>query len=306
MGELIVDVIRKEKDISLDRPGLFEGPFPSGAPANFINACARIGGDAGFIGIVGDDDFGKMDLERLRESGVDISQVKVRKGYTTGTAFISYKSDGTRDFVFHLTYSAAGTLYEDDVDEDYLKEAKLIHINGSALALSESSKLACFKAVEIVYRNGGLVSFDPNIRKEILMERRMEDICGPILEKTKMIFPSGEEASMLTEIDNEDEACRELLKYADIIGLKSGEAGSKIFAKDEEIIVPSIKVKEIDPTGAGDGFDAGFVVAYLEGKPLKECARSANIVGALSVTKMGPMEGNPLRQEVEKILKETD
>jgi len=303
LGEILVEIMRTERDLPLDRRGTFAGPFPSGAPAIYIDQVAKLGASAGFIGVCGDDDFGRLVEGRLREDGVDTSCVRFAEGYTTGCAFVAYSSDGSRNFIFHLPHSAAGLLGPEDVKEDYFVGTKLLHIMGSALSVSEHSRQACYRAVRITKELGGLVSLDPNLRPELISPERIRKICEPVLKVADLVLPSGEEVSALTGIPDPEEACRKLAREGKIVGLKLGARGSKIFSPDLEIMVPSVEVREVDPTGAGDCWDAGFTVAYLEGRSLEECARFANVVGALSVTELGPMEGSPSREEVEKLLR---
>src|SRR5437016_2679994 len=95
LGEPLVEVMRTELDRPLDRPGDLVGPFPSGAPAIFACAAARLGVTSGLIGLVGADAFGDCVLNRLRSDGVDTTLLRVVEGYPTGVAFVSYHSDGT-------------------------------------------------------------------------------------------------------------------------------------------------------------------------------------------------------------------
>ena len=104
---------------------------------------------------------------------------------------------------------------------------------------------------------------------------------------------------MLTGDADEETACHSLLaRGIPLIALKRGADGSVVFTPDETIGVPSLKVTEIDPTGAGDCYGGAFVLGLLEGWDLARVARFANVVGALSVTRKGPMEGAPRRSEV--------
>lgn len=300
VGELIIDIIRPERDIGLRRPGIFEGPFPAGAPVNFIAAAAKMGAKTGYISVVGNDYFGKMDLARLKKEKIDTSQILINHQYTTGTAFISFNSDGSRRFVYHLTHSASGTLSEKNINEEYFEEVKLLHITGTPLAISDGLCQACYRAMEITLNRGGLISFDPNLIPELFQtEQRINKLCQPVLEKAKFIFPAESEVCLLTGLGDIDEACRFLAKKGKVVALKLGERGSKIFTKEGEKLIPSIEVEEINPTGAGDCFAAAFMVAFFEGKNLTECAIFGNIAGALAVTAMGPMEGIKSRKMVD-------
>ena len=299
LGELLVEVMRKGVDQPLSRPGEFVGPFPSGAPAIFIDAVARLGVSAGFIGVVADDDFGECVVGRLRYDGVDTASIRIAPGYTTGIAFVAYRSDGSRKFVFHLPQSAAALLNPSDVDPDYVAGARFVHVTGSALSISKSARQACYRAVRECKAAGGRVSLDPNIRPELLGIDQVREICQPVLEVCDLLLPSGPEATMLTGDEDEESACRSFVAGGiPIVALKRGEKGSIVYVADRAIDVPSLEVEEVDPTGAGDCYDAGFVVGLLEGWDLRRVARFANVAGALSVTRKGPMEGAPRRSAV--------
>jgi sugar/nucleoside kinase (ribokinase family) len=303
IGELLVEVMRQDVDQPLSRSGVFAGPFPSGAPAIFADAVARLGVPAGFIGVVGRDAFAECVLGRLRVDGVDVSRVRVAPGYTTGIAFVAYQADGGRDFVFHLRQAAAALLAVDDVDCEYVASAEFLHVTGSALSISDGARRACYRAVEVCTSAGGRVSFDPNLRPELLGADRARQICEPVLDRCELLLPSGEEACMLTGDDDAVSACRRLVDAGvPIVALKRGAAGSTVFTAHDQLDVPPIRVTEVDPTGAGDCYDAAFVVGLLAGWELERIGRFANMVGALAVTQQGPMEGAPHREQVDALI----
>jgi len=303
IGELLVEVMREKVDQPLGMPGTFVGPFPSGAPAIFIDAVARLGVKSGFIGTVGEDDFGRLIINRLKNDGVDTSYIRRLKDYTTGVAFVTYFSDGSRKFIYHLPRAASGQISLDQINEDYLSKAKYLHIMGSSLSINEDSRKACYKAAEIVKNSGGKISLDPNLRPELLSVGEIREICKPILSSCDIILPSEEEARLLTGTEDIEVACRKLLSYGPkMIALKRGKDGSVVVTAGQKIEVSSFKVREVDPTGAGDCFGAGFIVGLLKGWELEKVARFANAVGALAVTKKGPMEGAPFLNKVNEIL----
>jgi sugar/nucleoside kinase (ribokinase family) len=299
LGELLVEVMRKQPGESLAQPGEFLGPYPSGAPAIFADAAARLGAETGFIGVVADDAFADCVVGRLRRDQVDTGHVRTVPGYTTGIAFVAYRPGGGRDFVFHLRQAAASLLCVDDVQTEYVAGADFLHVTGSALSISDSARLACYRAVEICASAGGRVSFDPNLRPELLGVDAVREICQPVLDRCHLLLPSGEEATLLTGDTDSDAACRHLVaRGIPIVALKRGAEGSTVYTADAVTDAAPISVSEVDPTGAGDCYDAAFVVGLLRGWELARVARFANVVGALSVTRKGPMEGAPLLDEV--------
>jgi sugar/nucleoside kinase (ribokinase family) len=304
VGEALVEVMRPRPDLPLDRPAPFVGPFPSGAPAIFADCAARLGADCGFIGVVGDDDFGACLRDRLMVDGVDITHLATDIDRLTGIAFVTYHSDGGRHFLFHMRDAAAGQLGPQHLDREYVAQAQWLHICGSSLAASARSRQACTQAVAWVKNSGGRVSLDPNLRPELLDVEEIRAICRPILEVADVVLPSGEEASMLTGLDNPEEAAMSLVGDRRIVALKRGDKGSIVFTPLERIAVPAFRVAEVDATGAGDCYGAAFLVGLLEGWPLTKVALFANAVGALATRSLGPMEGTPTRQEVEAFLRE--
>jgi len=309
LGELLVEIMRTEVDDPHGNIGSsYKGPFPSGAPAIFIDSAARMGKPfnitTGYIGAIGEDEFGSCVIEKLKLDSVDVSQIRVAKGKTTGIAFNQYNSDGSRKFIFAA--GAAGDTRPEDVKEPYFKGIKALHIMGSALSISESSKKACYKAINAAKKKnpGVLISFDPNLRPEMLDLDVILKICKPVLESTTILLPSGEEAEMLANVNGETEACQKLLGMGPkIVVLKQGKEGCRVFTEENNdgIKIDGFKVEEVDPTGAGDSFGGAFIVGYLNGWELKDIARFANAVGALKVEHFGPMPSNSY-EDVKKLL----
>ncbi|MFX1572042.1 MAG: sugar kinase [Promethearchaeota archaeon] len=297
LGELLVEFIRPEVDISHGTIGaIYRGPFPSGAPIIFIDSAARMGKHfgftTGFIGVIGDDMFGKCIIDKLKRDGVDISQIRIDKEKTTGIAFNQYNSDGSRKFIFAV--GAAGETSPKDVRESYFSEVKILHIMGSALSISETSREACYKAIRLAKKINPdvVVTFDPNLRPEMLDLDKILKICKPVLEVSTVLLPSGEEAELLAEIGGEINACKRLLEMGpELVVLKQGKEGSMVFStqRSEPIKVSGYKVNQIDPTGAGDSFGGAFIIGFLNNWDLIRTAKFANAVGALKVEFFGPM-----------------
>jgi sugar/nucleoside kinase (ribokinase family) len=306
MGNMLVEIMRTQRDVPLSRPGEFAGPYPSGDTCIYIDAVARLGRQGGFIGAVGDDDLGRCLLERFAADGVDFSCGRVLPGYTTGTAFVAYFSDGSRRFVFHWRHSAAGQVSADFVRTEYFRNTRWLHLTGCNLSITPDSRDACLAAMHAV-NAGAIVSFDPNIRPELLSVEEIRELVQPVIERANLIFPSRSEAAMLTGEAGDEAGCRHWAAQGKTVVLKQGESGCRVFTPDGDFAVPGFPVQEVDPTGAGDTFCAAFTVALLDGlergRPdLVAVARFANAAGALAVTRLGPMEGAPTRAQVLDLL----
>ena len=103
LGEVLVEIMATKRGQGFRTPGYFLGPYPSGAPAIFIDQVAHLNYPCGIISCVGDDDFGHLNIDRLKRDGVDVSAIKVISDSTTGSAFVTYKVNGERDFIFNIS-----------------------------------------------------------------------------------------------------------------------------------------------------------------------------------------------------------
>jgi len=302
MGEIVVEIMAKNVGQSFDETGEFLGPYPSGAPAIFIDQAAKIGSSAGIIATIGNDAFGQMNYEKLKKDGVDVSTITISDQLTTGVAFVTYHRNGDRDFIFHLQNSAASLLSPDDIKEEYFQGSKYFHVMGSAL-FNQKIREAVRKAIEICKRTGTKISFDPNIRKELLKDEEMRSCLQFVLENCDIFLPSGEELFTFTNEDTEERAVQQLLdKGIEYVVVKKGSKGCSAYSKDSSFTVNPLKVVEVDPTGAGDCFGGTFISCLNLGISFRQAVTFASTAGALAVTKKGPMEGNSTLDQVKKFL----
>jgi len=306
VGDLLVEIMRENVDDPLDKPGIFLGPYPSGASGIFIDAISRLGVKTSFIGTVGDDDFGKLILTRLEKDGVEISNIKVSKEYTTGVAFVTYFKDGSRKFIYHLSKAATGQIYPEDISPKKLSNLNFLHIVGSTISLNENCRESVKKAIEIVKSSNGKITFDPNLRKELLLNNYTKSLFDSIIANSYIVFPTEEELIELTGEKKLKSAASKLINMGpEIIAVKQGGRGSTVFTRGMHFYIPPYEenINVIDPTGAGDCYCAGFISGIIYGMDIKDAAFFANVIGALSTTKKGPMEGAPYIKELNKFLR---
>jgi tagatose kinase len=302
MGEILVEIMATRVGQSFREPGTLIGPFASGAPAIFIDQVAKLGSPCAMIGCVGDDDFGVLNVERLRGDGVDVSGIAVLKDATTGSAFVTYREDGDRDFIYNITNSASAQLSVANLRDDLLAKCGNFHVMGSSLfsfRIIEAMK----QAIETVKTHGGTVSFDPNIRKEMLRIPEMRDALDFILDYTDVFLPSGHEVTLLASATSERGAIDELLKRGvkEVI-VKRGADGCSFFDANGETHRPAFKVQELDPTGAGDCFGATYISCRAQGMDVDASLKYACASGARAVGVKGPMEGTATFAELDVFL----
>lgn len=302
LGEILVEIMARDVGQSFRQPGVLLGPYASGAPAIFIDQVGKLGARAGMIGCVGEDDFGHLNTERLAADGVDVSAITRLPDETTGSAFVTYRADGNRDFVFNIRNSASARLSMDQVTPQALADCKHFHVMGSSL-FSPGIVAAMKKAVELVKRNGGTVSFDPNVRKEILRSGEMRDALGHFLRQTDLFLPSGNELTLLVNADDDEAAVAELLALGvKQIVIKRGALGASYVDREQRLHAAPLTVTEVDPTGAGDCFGGAFVACRALGMDAHDALRHANAAGALAVTQRGPMEGASTMRQLRQAL----
>jgi sugar/nucleoside kinase (ribokinase family) len=304
IGEVLVEIMRPFAGHPLDQPGEFYGPFPSGAPAIFAVAAARLGLDVGFIGAVGEDAFGRLMNNCFRKENVDATQIQIPPGYATGAAFVAYDPGGGREFVFHIRHAAAGQLSSRHIQAEYFDQVKWLHISGSTIFINENSRTACQQALEYTLARGGKISLDPNLRTELMPLDQARTALEPFMAVADLLLPTASEVCALTGEQDHNRAIQALdIKTEISIVLKKGPEGCAIYHAGKRLDIPGYHVDEIDPTGAGDCFSAAFIAGLEAGWTLDKVGRFANAAGALAVTRMGPMEGAPTRAQVTEFLK---
>ncbi|MDV7145348.1 sugar kinase [Tropicimonas sp. TH_r6] len=299
-GELLVEFVSHRKGCGLETISEFSGPYPSGAPAIFIDQAARMGATTGFFGTVGKDGFGRTLVGRLKDDGVDISGIATDPDKTTGTAFVSYYEDGSRTFIFHLKGTAAEEI---TFSPDALPAGDLIlHVSAASLG-APKLRTVILQAVEAVLARGGRISCDPNARPELMRDDEARQALEQIVDQSWCLMPSTSDLGFLFPGLDEDAAVEKMLSAkAEIIALKRGGDGATVISGDQRHDFRAHKVEELDPTGAGDGFCGTFVGLLAQGVPLVEAGRRANAAGAIAVTRRGPMEGNSTPEEIDAFL----
>ncbi|RKS86078.1 sugar/nucleoside kinase (ribokinase family) [Orbus hercynius] len=309
MGELLVEFLAKEQHQRFDEIGEFIGPFPSGAPAIFASQIAKLGFPVVFFSCVGKDVFGKMCVQRLKADGVIIDGISTHHKATTGSAFVSYKGHNERDFIFNIPNSACGLLSFDHINENLLKDCNHLHVMGSSL-YSFRVIDAMRKALDRVKNNGGTISFDPNLRKEMFDIPEMEASFDYIMDYTDIFLPSESEVSYFASQSGESEyqtMMTLLERGVKHIVVKGGAKGANYYGRDQHNNVQTLQVESygvnaVDPTGAGDCFGATFVSLMLAGYDVESALQYANASGALAVLQKGPMEGTSTLAQLQQFI----
>ncbi|MBL0371474.1 sugar kinase [Rhizobium sp. KVB221] len=302
IGEILVEIMADAPGLGFLEPLALTGPFPSGAPAIFIDQLARMGASAGIIAAVGADDFGTVNIRRLADDGVDVSAIAIAPQHPTGTAFVRYKPDGGRDFVFNIALSAAGEIHPTEQARALIGRAGHLHLMGTALTIPHAWPVIQY-AMDTIRSRGGSFSFDPNVRKELLASPDFRERFAAVLARADVLLPSGDELFAAAPAANEPEAVTKLLDLGiSEIVLKRGASGATVFTRAGRYDATAYGVEEIDPTGAGDCFGGAYIACRRLGLPIEQALDYANAAGAIAVTARGPMEGASTRDMLEAFM----
>lgn len=308
MGELLVDFTVNGNSEQGNQ--LFEA-CPGGAPCNVLAMLNKCGKKTSFLGKVGKDMFGKLLSHTLRESGIDISHLYEDETTNTTLAFVTTLEDGDREFSFYRNPGADMMLTEEEVEEEYIKKAKIFHF-GTLSMTHDGVKKATYKALDIAKKNGMLITFDPNLRP--LLWDSLENA----KEQMKYGFGycdvlkiSDNEIQFVTGEEDYDEGIKMLQDQYQIplILLTLGKNGSRAYYKERRIEVAGYQVHTIETTGAGDTF-CGMSIAYLldhgienlSDDQLKEMLFRANAAAAIITTRKGAIRSMPELQEIENLI----
>lgn len=286
LGELLLDFIPTQSGMRLCEPGTVVKTV-SGSAGIFACAAAALGAQCGFVGRVGKDPFSRLAVQTVAQAGVDISLVVESEEGQIGLAFIEYLPEG-RNYQYYRSQSAGSRLCAGDLDEKAIAQAQILHLPGMLLELNETMREACFAAVEMARRHDVLISFDPNIRKELSGDSGAIERLRRMTSYADIIKPTLEEARLLTG-EHEIPAILQRLHGMGprLVAVSRDKQGALLSAGGEEAAAPGIDVPVVDPTGAGDSFAAALCRCVQRNSTLEEAARFCNCVGTLVCTRRG-------------------
>jgi len=275
-----------------------------GTESNFAIALVRLGISAGWFSRLGDDELGRFIAHNIRGEGVDLSRVIVDPDAPTALYLKEISAVGDTTVYYYRRGSAASRLSPDDLDAEYIRSARWLHVTGITPALSESCHEAVHAAIDLALAAGLQVSFDPNLRLKLWTVERAREVLFPILRRCHVLLGGMEELSLLLGVSKADQAADWALKQGvGIAAVKLGADGALVATAEERRTVPPFTIpRVVDTVGAGDGFDAGFVAGRLLGYDPWRAAELGNVVGAHALMVEGDYEGYPTMAEAEAFL----
>jgi sugar/nucleoside kinase (ribokinase family) len=272
------------------RERLLDGAHLTVGGSGAIVACgaARLGLRVAFCGVVGDDLFGRFMRDELDRRGVDVKGLVVAPDRSTGLTVVLARPDD-RAILTHE--GTIGDLRAGSIDPEFLAAASHVHVASYFLQRRLAPDLPAL--FERVRANGATTSVDPNWDPS---ERWDGGVRG-LLSHTDVFLPNATEAVHIAGTASVDEAVIALAASAGLVVAKAGPDGAVASRGDELVRAPAPAVDAVDTTGAGDGFDAGFLVSWLAGDPLERALAIANACGGLSTRALGGVDAQPTIDE---------
>jgi len=301
LGALNIDHIYKVERILDDGEAVANEvkSFPGGSAANTIYGLAKLGISTSFCGVVGDDEEGRILLQDFQKVGTDTSRIKVKPKAKTGSVLCLSDKLGKRSL--YVLPGANNLLTIDDLDLTYINQAGVLHL--SSFADDRQFKVS----LELIDKLDSSVklSFAPGA----LYATKGLKALVPILSRTYLLFINQDELRQLTgeDVKAGTESCLKQGCHNVVVTLgkggKLGKAAAVGYIRDAEneyVIEPATQDTgaEVDTTGAGDAFAAGFLYGVVNNKGLEECGRLGDIAAQFSITKIGARQGFPTPNEL--------
>ncbi|MEU3478156.1 sugar kinase [Streptomyces sp. NPDC033754] len=286
-------------------------PFATGAPlrlgwagaeATVAIGVSRLGHRAAWTGRVGEDAAGAMILAGLRAEGVDVSGARTDPAAPTGLMLRERRTADRLRVTYYRAGLAGSRLAPDDLDDELLSTARILHVTGITPALSPSARAAVEHAVAVARAAGVTVSFDVNHRERLWSRAEAAEVLAGFLPYADIVFAGPEEAALFVPEVPEGEPERMARALARLgpaqAVLKLGAEGALAVADGALHVQRAVPVTAVDPVGAGDAFVSGYLAAVLDGSPVPERLRLAALCGAFAVSVPGDWEGLPHRAEL--------
>jgi hypothetical protein len=283
------DVLRKLQGRPMHR-------CAGGSAANTIAGIADFGGKAAYAGKVGQDEFGDALRDDMQRMGIRF-QVPPH-GRPTGTCVVLITDDAQRTMLTHLGVSAE--LGPDDIDEDELRHAKFVYVEGY-LFTSSGPKAAALRAIDLAKQHGVKVAL--TVSDPFLIDLCRDEFWALIKGPVDLLFCNEQEARSLTGRDDPIESASEIHRHADHVALTLGKHGSILMNDGQTIPIEGVDVEAVDTTGAGDMYAAGVLYGITHGLTWKQAGHLASHAAARVVSQLGARLRNPFTpQEIAELL----
>jgi 5-dehydro-2-deoxygluconokinase len=304
IGRVCIDLNANEINRPMEQTMTFT-KYVGGSPANICIGMARLGMKTGFIGKVANDQMGRFIVDYLQKNQIDATRVVTdHTGAVTGLAFTEIKSPTDCSILMYRDNAADLLLSPDEVSEDFVAEAKVVLISGTALAQSPSRE-AVFLTLEYARKHGAILVFDLDYRPYTWKSREeTATYYNLAAEKCDVILGTREEFDMMERFEgtasNDETTASKWFGYkAKIVVIKHGKDGSIAYTTDGLSHKGSIfPAKVIKTFGAGDSYAAGFLYGLMQGWEISDCMAFGGAAASIVISSHSCSDAMPTMDQV--------
>jgi 5-dehydro-2-deoxygluconokinase len=304
IGRVCIDLNANEINRPMEQTMTFT-KYVGGSPANICIGMARLGMKSGFIGKVANDQMGRFIVDYLQKNQIDATRVVTdHTGAVTGLAFTEIKSPTDCSILMYRDNAADLLLSPDEVSEDFVAEAKVVLISGTALAQSPSRE-AVFLTLEYARKHGAILVFDLDYRPYTWKSREeTATYYNLAAEKCDVILGTREEFDMMERFEgtasNDETTASKWFGYkAKIVVIKHGKDGSIAYTTDGLSHKGSIfPAKVIKTFGAGDSYAAGFLYGLMQGWEISDCMAFGGAAASIVISSHSCSDAMPTMDQV--------
>lgn len=309
IGDANVDIIVPYPKFLNQERTLVDYPNPclqgGGTSANTAVALSRLGVQTGFVGSVGDDQYGRFIQKDFAVEKVDTSQLIVEPNLNTVGVFAFIDETGERYLWGWPRVEQAFKIMDDEkVNHQEIMQASWIHSSGMALVHDSSARETILKVFKEAYEAGVTTSFDLNLRVDNgELEASYKEIVLEMIRYSNYVLGSAsDEFAYLGESENAIRNAKTFVTDNRTVIVRMGKEGSVGISSTEEVLAKAFPVTVVDTVGAGDVYNAGFISACLEGKSLAKCLEIGNAVSGYTVGQKGS-RNCPYKKELEDFIR---
>lgn len=278
----------------------------AGAESNVAIGFVRLGGTASWTGRLGDDELGELVALTLRGQGVATRAI-IDPAAPTGLMLKERRTAASTRVLYYRANSAGARLSPEDLDEDAIGAAQVVHLTGITPALSTGAREAVWACVDIARAAGTAVSLDFNYRSALWPPDVAAPVLSDLASRSDIVFATADEAKLICSGSSPAGLARRIARLgAHEVLIKLGAQGAAALIDGEPYDARPEEVHELDPVGAGDAFSAGYLVERCRGSGVSTRLATASLAGAYAVTVDGDWEGLPSRSDLDRLRDQGD
>ncbi|KHD85150.1 5-dehydro-2-deoxygluconokinase [Bacillus ginsengihumi] len=306
IGRACIDLNAAEYNRPMEDTMTFK-KYVGGSPINIAIGSSKLGLKVGFIGKISDDQHGRYIERYVREVGVDTSNIVIDdEGHKTGLTFTEIKSPEDCSILMYREEVADLYLKPEEVHEDYIKQAKVLLVSGTALSKSPSRE-AILKAVSLAKRNNVKVIFELDYRPYSWKSTEETAVYYSLIaEQSDIVIGTRDEYDMMehTTGGTNEQTIHYLFQHSpNLVVIKHGVEGSYAYAKSGEIFKGNAyKTKVLKTFGAGDSYASAFLYALINGKDIETALKYGSASASIVVSKHSSSDAMPTVDEIEGLI----